>query len=470
MPIPFRIPVPLRSGGSHGVEAHPILALRQQGGLPPRNSKRDDTGNPPTLIIVVVLVVIAIIFTVAGFLVLKRRSQLRRKYQRAGNLDPDSSTTSNSNRRVGPGRLNAVSEANRNSTATTVDRNTSVRSIMTLPKYTNMANEGEQVLGREGERDGVDVILELPTAEQHEALRDQEMQTMFQIREVRRQQNADREERRRLTQEARARGDLVALDELRLRRQAESNNSNTVIEDLRETQGQIRTRRERAVSSVSYHDLGVARHDGSRIRANSTESDRVGLLSGAASIDQSTRSPSALSNRRVSDVGSIAPPSLYSRSPSAQSHHRLHSVSSVMSLDENGEVEPRSGAATPRLGSSYHTQAGSSPEIVTEADLHDGDMPPPDYEDVSLEDARSGATTPMMFHDSPPDYVDHGHRNSESESGDLASPSDGDWSRRSSNRSSRGVGGVPQLPSLRIRELPQIVIEPSTTHPSERGR
>ncbi|RYC63576.1 hypothetical protein CHU98_g2652 [Xylaria longipes] len=53
---------------------------------------------------------------------------------------------------------------------------------------------------------------------------------------------------------------------------------------------QIRTRRERAVSSVSYHDLGVARHDGSRIRANSTESERVVLLSDAASMALSTRS------------------------------------------------------------------------------------------------------------------------------------------------------------------------------------
>lgn len=101
--------------------------------------------------------------------------------------------------------------------------------------------------------------------------------------------------------------------------------------------------------------------------------------------------------------------------------------------------------------------------------MGDSDIPPPDYEDVSLDDARSGATTPM-FHDPPPDYSGHGHGNHENESGDLASPTDDDRSRRSSHLSSRGVGGVPQLPSLRIRELPRIVIEPSTAHPGETGR
>lgn len=227
---------------------------------------------------------------------------------------------------------------------------------MTLPKYTNTANDDEQVLGRAGERDGIDVILEMPSDEQHEALRDEEMEAMYQIRLVRRQQNAEREERRRLAQQARERGDTAALDELRARRRA--GNEDTTIDELREAQGEIRTRRERAVSSVSYHDLGVARHDGSRIRANSTESERVGLLSDAASIALSTRSPSALSNRRVSDIGSIA---VDTRSPSAQSHHRMHSVSSVLSLDNNGDVSPRSGATTPQLGSSSHTRAGSVP-------------------------------------------------------------------------------------------------------------
>ncbi|KAI0857665.1 hypothetical protein F4860DRAFT_505860 [Xylaria cubensis] len=466
MPVPFRIPVPIRGDGGHPLEALPILVSRQDDGLPPPSSRDNGSGNQATLIVVIVLIVAVVIFSAGGFLFLKRRADLRRKkYQQASGLEPYSSATSarNNGRRTGSGSVNAVSETNRNSTASNIDRNTSIRSIMTLPKYTNIANEDEQVLGRGGERDGIDVILELPSDEQHEALRDEEMETMYQIRLARRQQNADREERRRLVQEARERGDLAALEELRARRRAE--NEDTTIDELRDAQGQIRTRRDRAVSSVSYHDLGVARHDGSRIRANSTESERVGLLSDAASIALSTRSPSAMSTRRVSELGNIA---VDTRSPSAHSHQRMHSVSSVLSLDNNGDVSPRSGATTPQPGGS-HTRAGSSPEIITEADLGDSGMPPPDYEDVSLDDVRSGATTPM-FHEPPPDYSGLNHRNHDNDSGDLASPLDDDRSRRSSHRSSRGVGGVPQLPSLRIRELPQIVIEPSTAHPGETGR
>ncbi|KAI1127431.1 hypothetical protein F5Y10DRAFT_193594 [Nemania abortiva] len=470
MPVPFRIPVPIRGdGSSYGLEALPILVSRQ-GNPPPPDTQGDDNngGNQSTLIVVIVLVVGVLVFTLGGFVFLKRRAESRRRYQRANNPESydNSSSAREGRRRVGSASANGVPEI-RNSTASNIDRNTSIRSILTLPGYTKTAGPNESVLGRAGERDGVDVILEMSTEEQHEALRDEEMETMYQIRETRRQQNAGREERRRLVQEARERGDTVALEELRARRRAE--NEDTTIEELRETQGRIRERRDRAVSSVSYHDIGVARLDGSRIRANSTESERVGLLSDAASISISTRSASAMStNRRVSDIGSLA---LDTRSPSAQSHRRMRSTSSVLSLNDNGEVSPRSGTTTPRLGG-YHTRAGSSPEIVTEADLGDSDMPPPDYEDLSLDDARSGATTPMLFHEPPPDYSGHSRRTneSESESGDLASPADDERSRRSSHRSSRGVGGAPQLPSLRIRELPQIVIEPSTAHPSESGR
>lgn len=405
-----------------------------------------------------------LVISLSGFVFLKRRAESKRRYQLPSNLEPYSSTTSaqDGSRRAASESVNAVSQTNRNSTASNIDRNTSIRSIMTLPRYTNTANADEQVLGRAGERDGVDVIVELPSAEEHEALRDDEMETMYQIRLAGRRRNAEREERRRLTQEARERGDTAALNELRARRRAET--EDTTITELRETQGQLRTQRERAVSSVSYHDLGVARHDGSRIRANSTESERIGLLSDAASIALSTRAPSSMSNHRISESISVD-----TRSPSAHSHQRMRSVGSVLSLNENGEVSPLSGTTTPRLGG-HHTRAGSSPEIVTEADLGDSDMPPPEYEDLSLDDARSGATTPMMIYDPPPNYLGHGHIHDESESGDLASVVEHDQNRRPSQLSSRGVGGIPQLPSLRIRELPQIVIEPSTAHPGEHGR
>ncbi|OTA57441.1 hypothetical protein K449DRAFT_398448 [Hypoxylon sp. EC38] len=320
---------------------------------------------------------------------------------------------------------------------------------MTLPAYRMKANETEQVIGREGERDGVDVVVEYPTAEELETMRDEEMETLFQIRLARRQQRAEREERRRQYEEARARGDLVALSEVAARRRAA--HENNVVEDLRDAYGQIKERRQRAVSSVSYHELGVAQLNGTRVRANSHGSEQVGLLSDAASIAVSTRSPSALS------------------------HRRDRSASSVLSLDSDFPSPGlRSGASTPRPGS-HHTRAGSSPEIIGEADLGDSEMPPPDYEDVSLDDARSGAATPM-FNEPPPDYTDPvsglGRRLSAhvgdrmTESGDL-STTDNTRDEASTRRSSRGVGGAPQLPSLRIGRLPQIVIEPSTAHPDD---
>ncbi|KAI1502526.1 hypothetical protein F5X99DRAFT_157447 [Biscogniauxia marginata] len=484
MPVPLRMPVPLPPSGSSDDTLTIWNLLSRQDGQSNGPPEDDRPQGPPNSIWVVVGVVCLVIFiALASVCYLRRGKRRRGKYHQANDTESRQDSSTSTHRRGGDSI--AVSETNRDGNRnTTVDRNTSIRSIMTLPAYRNKANENEQVLGREGERDGVDVVVEFPTAEDHEAMRDQEMQTLYQIRETRRQQHEEREERRRLQREARERGDTLALAELRAQRRA-SNNSQ-VLQDLRETHEQLKDRRQRAVSSVSYHDIGVARHDGTRIRANSNESERMGLLSDAASIALSTRSPSAQSNRRVSDTGSLA--AFSTRSPSAQSFRRERSASSVVSLDDNAEISSpsavRSGATTPRLSSysnTHHSRAGSSPEIIGEEDLRDMDMPPPEYEDVSLDDAapRSGATTPMIYNEPPPEYPDsrtatmiEGDRDEDRQrvSGgdeDLPNPEEPSSAHsRTSNRSStRGVGGVPQLPSLRIRELPQIVIEPSTAHP-----
>ncbi|KAH8682655.1 hypothetical protein BX600DRAFT_448995 [Xylariales sp. PMI_506] len=324
------------------------------------------------------------------------------------------------------------------------------------------ANENEQVLGREGERDGVDVVVDLRTADQDEALREEEMEALYQIRRARRQELEDREERRRLRREARARGDTVALHELNHRARAASQAS--VLSDLREEHQRVKNKRNRAVSSVSYADLGVARHDGSRVRANSQESERMGLLSDAASIDMSsTRSASALSHRRDRSA-------------------------SVLSFDSNQDFPspgfPRSGTTTPRRLSAQHSGgslgAGSSPEIINEADLGEEGMPPPGYDDVSLDDTRSGATTPL-FNEPPPTYTapteqrDRGMdahvadmMDNMNDEADLGGRHSSETSTRSSFRSSRQFNsGIPQLPSLRISTLPKIVIEPSSAHPRD---
>jgi hypothetical protein len=180
------------------------------------------------------------------------------------------------------------------STAARVDRNTSVRSVMTLPPYAPAPRDDERVLGREGERAGMDNVLELPeTLEDEERQRDEEMESLYQIRLARRVEATDREARRAARRDARARGDVQALADIR-RRAEEAADLSVSQMLIAEHQSHARTR-ERRVSSVAYGDLGVARHDGTRLRANSAESDIRPLLDSAASISgQSARSRGTL--------------------------------------------------------------------------------------------------------------------------------------------------------------------------------
>jgi hypothetical protein len=205
-----------------------------------------------------------------------------------------------------------------------VDRNTSVRSVLTLPAYRIQPNDQEQVLGREGERDGVDIVVELPTEETEEAMREDEMDALYQIRLARRRQIAEREERRQRRRDARERNDHVALEALRRERQGGASSAADEVEELRREHSRLKATRQRAVSSVSYHDVGIARADGTRIRANSTESERIGLLSDAASI--------------AASANSTGPGSLF--------HRRDRSASSALSIDT---AHSSDGRASPGL-------------------------------------------------------------------------------------------------------------------------
>ena len=282
----------------------------------------------------------------------------------------------------------------------TVDRHTSVRSVMTLPAYSKSVRENEQVLAREGERDGIDVVLEHPeTVDEEEERREEEMESLYQIRLQRRREIADREERRRERREARERGDYTSLHRLRgesaLRAQERDMSGASAM--IAEHTSRSRDRR---VSSVSYAELGVARHDGTRIRANSNESDRP-LLSSAASIGGGT-----LHHWSTNDSASL------------HSHQRDRSTSSAISLSETEpESEPpipipfgRSGADfevvqlnqghsrntsrthTPGGGRSRatsHTGAGPPP-IDTSGDLGEEQIPPadpPSYDSAGFEEA-----------------------------------------------------------------------------------
>lgn len=157
------------------------------------------------------------------------------------------------------------------------DRNTSVRSTITLPAYSSAARPTEQILGREGERAGIDTVIEFPeTVDEEEQRRDEEMESLYQIRRTRREERAEREEIRQQRRDARARNDQTTLAALRRAQlQMDDPASAALIEAH-----QSRDRRGR-VSSVNYLELGVARHDGSRLRAQSNDSNRS-LLGGAA--------------------------------------------------------------------------------------------------------------------------------------------------------------------------------------------
>ncbi|KAL7939196.1 hypothetical protein V8C35DRAFT_285979 [Trichoderma chlorosporum] len=403
------------------------------------------------IIVAVVIVILALILLV--LCIKRRRKDKKTKYERAHGDDTtevssnsravNSSTAPRSGRSGQP----PPASSNRNNAAGNVDRNTSVRSVMTLPAYRQMASHNEQVLGREGERDGIDVIVDLPTEEEVEALRDEEMESMYQIRLARRQMIEEQQQRRVERQEARRRGDTAALADLRARTRA-ANNS-TAIEELRREMERAKENRNLSVSSVSYADVGLARHDGTRIRANSSESERIGLLSDSASIG-------------MADVRS-------------QAHGRGMSVGSVVSMDSNfpSPALTRSGDShtnTPGQAQS-EARAGSSPELV-EADLGEEAMPPPGYEDVSLDDDDFQDRPLSQIHEPPPDYPGH-HRSGSQRSQrsqtspSLVSASSEDNSADVHRRFSRGVGGVPQLPSLRIRELPSIAVEPPSAQPPE---
>jgi len=374
----------------------------------------------------------------------------------------------------------AASQPSTTPTAETgVDRNVSVRSVMTLPVYRPKAAENEQVLGREGERDGIDVVVEMPTAEVEEEMREEEMDALYQIRAARRRQITEREERRRLRREARDNGNLSALGELRERARGEAERNVQEIDSLRQEHERLRDTRQRAVSSVSYADLGVARADGTRLRANSTESERVGLLSDAASISQSAHSGGeSLYQRRERSTSSAALSIDTARSadPPLESPG-LVMVSSQFSLVSAGRARSatNSGANTPRF-SAVSTRAGSSPEIidVEDADLGESVMPPPGYDEVSLDEvphqhsrrtsALSGRNSP--YTEPPPDYPGPAQiRNNRlsAHMDDLAAQSTPEEGRQRS--SPRSPGSIPQLPSLRLSRLPQIVIDPSSARP-----
>lgn len=219
---------------------------------------------------------------------------------------------------------------------------------MTLPKYSLVPKPTEQVIGREGERDGMDIVVEFPeTVDEEESRREEEMESLYQIRLARRREIAEREERRRQRREARERGDWARLEELRRDRRARaesngtSNGSTMTTPSAAALIAEHQSRgRESRVSSVSYGELGHVRHDGTRIRANSQDSDSRPLL------DSTYRMGSDAGNSSIS----LRP-----------SHQRVVSSSSLLSNETTGSD---AGTRTPSV-------------LTVESDIGDSRIPPP---------------------------------------------------------------------------------------------
>lgn len=288
------------------------------------------------------------------------------------------------------------------------------------------------------------------------------MESLYQIRVQRRREVAEREARRAERREARMRGDTVTLE--RLRREAAARAQEQDLTDAATMVAEHRSRqRERAVSSVSYASLGVARHDGSRIRANSDESDRHPLLDSAASIDGGSIRPS-----RTQD------------STSLYAHGRERSTSSVLSASDTvtdleipfgragsdfevvnlNQAHSRHASGTHSPYSSRSRASSSAnaeiqrPAVETTEDVADGRIPstePPAYDREGFEEAPP-YTSPVLERRSEALSLAHAQDESQLEAESQRLP---------------GFSGLPMLPEL--DRLPSIRIASATPIEAQRG-
>ena len=352
---------------------------------------------------------------------------------------------------------NPASRDVENGTQESVDRHTSVRSVITLPAYSRSVRESEQVIGREGERAGIDTVIEYPeTAETEENRREDEMESLFQIRQARRREIAERETRRQERRDARNRGDWARLEELRRDSRARASTANAEAAAsttnlsaamlLAEHQSRGRDRR---VSSVAYGDVGQVRHDGSRLRANSDESERGALLEGAAPMGEGTGRVRGTSDVTLSTLG--------------QPHTRDRSASSVISFSsmgsdvENpvpGQATPLSSHGRPRSPQSENPASGTSNSSPTDRRFTPADSSGSD----DIGDTQVPAPIETTRQSRPPDYEHldwgqapayHSPQSDENQSGQFQDA-----------RHSRSLG-VPTRVASRAPRLPEIGPVPS---------
>lgn len=184
-----------------------------------------------------------------------------------------------------------------------MDRVTSVRSIMTLPEYRPVAEpDKERTIGREGERGGIDVVIEFPeSTTEEEDRREEHMAALYEIRLARQLERAE-------AREAAAHGSRRNRDRHGSSPAGGRNRDGSSSTSLAAALAAIQER-DRRLSNVAYAEVGYARPDGTRVRADSASSDNLPLLSSGASMGHarniSTDSVEMFSARPSTDTRTV---------------------------------------------------------------------------------------------------------------------------------------------------------------------
>lgn len=208
---------------------------------------------------------------------------------------------------------------------------------MTLPEYRSVAEpDKERTIGREGERGGIDTVIEFPESiTEEEERREEHMAALYEIRLARQIERAEaRENGSNGSRRNRHQNSLGPATG----RSRDGSSSTSLAAALAAVQ-----ERDRRLSNVAYAEVGYARPDGTRVRADSAASDNLPLLSSSASMGHarsiSTESVEAFS-ARPSMEARTARGSMDSRRP----------VVSMLDVGDTGDDRPPEYMSGPPLG------------------------------------------------------------------------------------------------------------------------
>lgn len=287
-------------------------------------------------------------------------------------------------------------------------------------------------------------MVEYPeTQDQTESRREEQMESLYQIRLARRQELEDREARRRERQAARDRGDTVRLEELRRESRQRAENTTALNGGISVSAATLIAEhqsrgRERRVSSVAYGSLGEVRHDGTRLRANSNDSERGGLLSGAAPMGEETTGRPRL----TSDATSI--------SHLSRPHTRESSISglSISSIGSDQEVVRQVTPGSELPDDQTRTRASNSSGTANSSPAANRYTPDESTGSEDIGESRIPESEPLDDANRPPQYENL-------EWGDAPSYEVA-MARRAASNASRAAGLPSRAPTSATPRLPQL--------------